>query len=62
MMCVLLQVREVHAVPKYTFVLGENKTPCTKQCKLDSTKSYCVSCLRSIREIIEKGKQIERRV
>lgn len=56
MMCVLLQVREVHAVPKYTFVQGENKTPCTKQCKLDNTKSYCISCLRSIREIVDKGK------
>jgi predicted Fe-S protein YdhL (DUF1289 family) len=28
-------------------------SPCNKKCKLDDTKSYCVSCFRTLDEIRE---------
>jgi len=43
---------------KYTFTLGVNKTPCKKQCKLDSSKKYCVACLRTIEEIKRAGNRV----
>ena len=48
----------VHVEVKYTFTLGENKTPCKKQCKLDSSGKHCVACLRTIEEIKSAGKRV----
>lgn len=34
---------------------------CIKQCKLDSTRSYCIGCKRTIEEIVDAGKSAKRR-
>ena len=58
MIFVTLVVKVVHVGVKYTFTLGENKTPCKKQCKLDSSGKHCVACLRTIEEIKDAGKRV----
>lgn len=31
------------------------KSPCIKVCKLDSTKTYCIGCNRTLKQIKEAG-------
>lgn len=35
----------------------ENEKVCLKKCKLDESKTYCLGCLRTLKEIVEKGKK-----
>ncbi len=39
---------------------NQQKSKCIKVCKLDSTRSYCIGCFRSIEEIIEAGRNAKK--
>jgi predicted Fe-S protein YdhL (DUF1289 family) len=44
--------------PVITTQLPERKpaSKCINECKADPTRQYCVGCLRTMEEIIQKGK------
>ena len=35
----------------------EKSTECQNQCKLDPTRTFCLCCKRTLKEIAEKGKE-----
>lgn len=39
--------------------MDKKEKVCVKKCKLDETRKFCLGCLRTIEQIIEKGKKYD---